>query len=172
MVVYYYCILCWCFGLIVLTITVCPRSSDPFYIVTYYIKWGPTSWRDVSCTSKLNLFVWFFFCVVTHRKRNVGQWGNLHTFVSPSLSKYTVWPKKSVYFVSTIKYSRNIKCAFRVHWRKHVLSAWGIICFESLLANLNVQGRSDNILVLLIDWLYGRIKICDWIGGFNSTPST
>ena len=24
--------------------TVCPRSSDPFYFVTYYIKWVITSW--------------------------------------------------------------------------------------------------------------------------------
>ena len=24
--------------------TVCPGSSDPFYIVTYYIKWITTSW--------------------------------------------------------------------------------------------------------------------------------
>ena len=24
--------------------TVCPRSSDPFYIVTYYIKWVTASW--------------------------------------------------------------------------------------------------------------------------------
>ena len=24
--------------------TVCPRSSDPFYIVTYYIKWATSSW--------------------------------------------------------------------------------------------------------------------------------
>ena len=24
--------------------TVCPRSSDPFYVVTYYIKWVATSW--------------------------------------------------------------------------------------------------------------------------------
>ena len=24
--------------------TVCPRSSDPFYIVGYYIKWVTTSW--------------------------------------------------------------------------------------------------------------------------------
>ena len=23
--------------------TVCPRNSDPFYIVTYYIKWVTTS---------------------------------------------------------------------------------------------------------------------------------
>ena len=27
-----------------LFITVCPRSSDPFYIVSYYIKWVATSW--------------------------------------------------------------------------------------------------------------------------------
>ena len=26
--------------------TVSPRSSDPFYIVTYYIKWVTTSWTD------------------------------------------------------------------------------------------------------------------------------
>ena len=24
--------------------TICPRSSDPFYIVSYYIKWVTTSW--------------------------------------------------------------------------------------------------------------------------------
>ena len=24
--------------------TVCPRSSDPFYIVIYYTKWVTTSW--------------------------------------------------------------------------------------------------------------------------------
>ena len=24
--------------------TVCPRSSDPFFIVSYYIKWITTSW--------------------------------------------------------------------------------------------------------------------------------
>ena len=26
--------------------TVCPRSSDPFYVVTYHIKWVTTSWTD------------------------------------------------------------------------------------------------------------------------------
>ena len=26
------------------TVTVCQRSSDPFYIVSYYIKWVTTSW--------------------------------------------------------------------------------------------------------------------------------
>ena len=25
---------------------VCPRSSDPFYIVTYYIRWVTTSWTQ------------------------------------------------------------------------------------------------------------------------------
>ena len=28
--------------------TVCPRSSDPFYIVTYYIKYVTISWTDDS----------------------------------------------------------------------------------------------------------------------------
>ena len=27
-------------------ITVCPRSSDPFYIVISYIKWVTTYWTD------------------------------------------------------------------------------------------------------------------------------
>ena len=36
--------------------TVCPRSSDSFYIVTYYINWVPTSWTSsivhlISCSS-------------------------------------------------------------------------------------------------------------------------
>ena len=26
------------------TTTVCPRSSDPSYIGSYYMKWGTTSW--------------------------------------------------------------------------------------------------------------------------------
>ena len=26
--------------------TVCPRSSDPFYLVTYFIKWVTTSWTN------------------------------------------------------------------------------------------------------------------------------
>ena len=27
--------------------TMCPGSSDPFYIVSYYIKWVTTSWTHV-----------------------------------------------------------------------------------------------------------------------------
>ena len=30
---------------------VCPGSSGPFYIVTYYIKWVTTSWTHSSSTS-------------------------------------------------------------------------------------------------------------------------
>ena len=26
--------------------TVCPGSSDPFYVVTYYIKWVTSSWTQ------------------------------------------------------------------------------------------------------------------------------
>ena len=29
-----------------LYIAECPRSSDPYYLVTYYIKWVTTSWTD------------------------------------------------------------------------------------------------------------------------------
>ena len=31
---------------LVLDGTICPRSIDPFYIVTYYIKWVTTFWTD------------------------------------------------------------------------------------------------------------------------------
>ena len=31
------------------TYTICPRSSDPFYIVAYYIKWVTTSWTYGIC---------------------------------------------------------------------------------------------------------------------------
>ena len=46
--------------------TVCPRSSDPFYIVTYYIKWVTTFGHTVFTVSLLSLFVslidWLYFC--------------------------------------------------------------------------------------------------------------
>ena len=30
--------------------TVCPRSSDPYYIVSYYTKWVTTSWTySIKC---------------------------------------------------------------------------------------------------------------------------
>ena len=33
--------------------TVCPRSSNPFCVVTYYIKWVTTSWTHSIYTKKL-----------------------------------------------------------------------------------------------------------------------
>ena len=32
--------------------TVSPRSSDPFYIVTYYMNWVTTSWTDGSSSAR------------------------------------------------------------------------------------------------------------------------
>ena len=29
-----------------MVLTICPRSSDPFYIVRYYIQWVTTSWTQ------------------------------------------------------------------------------------------------------------------------------
>ena len=53
--------------------TVCPRSSDPLYVVTYYIKWVTTSWTD--STSVKGLFTDF-------------TWG-MHGTVS-------LWPLRSI----------------------------------------------------------------------------
>ena len=39
--------------LLSITTTVCPRSSDPFYIVGYYITWVTTSW-----TYSTTLYFW------------------------------------------------------------------------------------------------------------------
>ena len=36
-------------------ITICPRSSDPFYIVIYYIKWVTSSWTNST------LIKWWWF---------------------------------------------------------------------------------------------------------------
>ena len=38
------------------TYTVCPRSSGPFYGVTYFIKWVPTSWTYSKYS--MSLWVW------------------------------------------------------------------------------------------------------------------
>ena len=38
--------------------TVYPRSSDPFYILTYYIKWLPTSWTDDIILEIFRIFTW------------------------------------------------------------------------------------------------------------------
>ena len=35
------------------TMTVSPRSSDPFYIVSYYIKWVTTSWTQLCVQTDL-----------------------------------------------------------------------------------------------------------------------
>ena len=42
-------------------LTVCPRSSDPFYIVTYYIKWVTTSWTGGSRSINFHISIHFWF---------------------------------------------------------------------------------------------------------------
>ena len=51
--------------------TMCPRSSNPFYIVSYYIKWVTTSWthsisETSSCTFMVCLvrFGWIFVYIL------------------------------------------------------------------------------------------------------------
>ena len=49
-------------------LTICPRSSHPFYIVTYYIKWVTISWtfsvEDISKKQK------YMFLYQTQEKSN------------------------------------------------------------------------------------------------------
>ena len=45
--------------------TGCPRSSDPFYIVTYYIIWVTTSWTDgMMSIISINSFILVLITVV------------------------------------------------------------------------------------------------------------
>ena len=45
----------------ILKSTICPRSRDPFYIVTYYIKWVTTSW---TISTILKIWILFYICVL------------------------------------------------------------------------------------------------------------
>ena len=45
-------------GTVTLRTTVCPRSCDPFYIVTYHIKWVTTSWTDGIFDTAESLLRW------------------------------------------------------------------------------------------------------------------
>ena len=45
------------------TPTVCPGSSDPFYIVSYYIKWVNTSCTPVS-TLILQIYILLLWCLL------------------------------------------------------------------------------------------------------------
>ena len=42
--------------------TVCPASSDPFYIVTYYIKWVTTFWTHIQINFKRIYLCFFQWC--------------------------------------------------------------------------------------------------------------
>ena len=39
---------------------ICPRSLDPFYLVSYYIDWAKTSWTDSTSLIFLELATRFY----------------------------------------------------------------------------------------------------------------
>ena len=43
--------------------TVCPRSSDPFYKVPYYIKWVTTSWTYGTCKA-VSRALYMYSCIL------------------------------------------------------------------------------------------------------------
>ena len=47
--------------------TVCPRGLDPFYTVTYYMKWVNTTWTHSSNAQKNFMTIFFTFYVATSR---------------------------------------------------------------------------------------------------------
>ena len=54
---------------------VCPRSIDPFYEVTYYIKWVTTSWTHSTCSRKTQKK-----CYILWSKKSVLLWGCAYVF--------------------------------------------------------------------------------------------
>ena len=67
--------------------TVCPRSSDPFYVVTYYIEWVTTSWTHSSeyneCT-QCTMYILYTYHYQTLRTRtqfiSPGNWWNFYSY--------------------------------------------------------------------------------------------
>ena len=107
--------------------TVCPRSSDPFYDVTYHIKLVTTSWTHSINIGKTNgcpdcLLPWriraletitsklHFICfIITNFARN---WNIIEQFKSNNV-KYsnqskTVCPRSLVHFYIVIKIGQDI----------------------------------------------------------------
>ena len=52
--------------------TVCPSSSDPFYLVSYYVKWVTTSWTyGRNITFSASSLMWSLGMNSTHFHTNV-----------------------------------------------------------------------------------------------------
>ena len=48
--------------------TMCPRSSDPFYLVNCYIKWVTTSWTRRKFKKSLPiLYIYIFIYIYLHK---------------------------------------------------------------------------------------------------------
>ena len=56
--------------------TICLRSSDPFYIVNYYIKWATTSWTHSSSVKDAHM--WSIICNIICLS---------HSFIMPTVLK-------------------------------------------------------------------------------------
>jgi len=57
--------------------TICPRSNDPFFIVTYYIKWATTSWTH-SSKADINArsIVFVYSCYKVIKLVDIKRWIN------------------------------------------------------------------------------------------------
>ena len=54
----------WNFAIWIFLPIICPRNSDPFNIVTYYIKWGTTSWTHSTMNTHaftVHVLIWSCF---------------------------------------------------------------------------------------------------------------
>ena len=91
----------------------CTRSSDPFYIVTYYIKWVTTSLTDCSRPGYLQLMVilcwWlpFFFTVCP---RSLAELLISTKFIKMDKSSwiYGSWKSRAVKYVPPQYYISNL----------------------------------------------------------------
>ena len=120
----------------------CPRGSDPFYAVTYYIKWVATSWTHSSSkwlhTSKISQIL---FSEFNHDKTTLGQ-----VIMAKKLVNL-----RAVFYIYTpyIYYNKNYKWSYLAR-----LKPGTSYC---LLCSLMIEIITDKIIVSNLkcnSWLF------------------
>ena len=109
------------------TVIVCPRSSDPFNLVTYYKTWVTTSWTDGKLSFLLHLLL----------KAEPSLRPRLRDFIKLLANKNCLYIKKNVYSAH-----KKIMCYYLVY-HKYL---WAFYAEYQIKYNAFVpRGRLDKI---------------------------
>ena len=106
--------------------TVCPRSLDPYYTVTYYLKWDKTSWKYSGKTSTNVMKTdWRFYFIP------------LLSIVWPWKGITHVWRAKDIVLITSafIEYFLTLSVPNHLHWVIHLRRSWAyLILIRKLLS--------------------------------------